>query len=609
MGTHLQEEPWIGGDFLNLDRKLEGLSNEQDSRDEEPPNKKMKLDIEFSDRNKNLFPNKNEILSKSSAGPYQWDENSSSSIDNLMFDSDSNSCSNLIQKAESKLIGKSDSNSLENTDSKLIGKTNSNIKEVGKERLVLKLKKITEGYFMVDRIQSKDPDLKFFNYESERYSFQVYVDDLPKTYKCKLCDKVFHKIASLTFHKRTHSKLPQGYNVGDFAKRFSNHAGPIEPYMPAAHNELIAKLVPHPTDYPGYFNIPSILPHLKMGSTTTFQEDTFFVGDMIGEGGFAKVYGAIWENGPVEERDSVLKIQAPANDWEWYILNQVHFKYDALQHPLKEAMDWKGGFMSTPRCYNFYGGSILVSKHQKMGTLLDLVNLTKTGDKSIIEPIAIYLIAELLGLLEILHSMDIVHADIKPDNFLLRHTPGAFGGPSLQLIDFGKAIDMNIESEEKEPGRGENKYYSFDEEDERDDSELTEEEREDREIERNEREVEDKQNALFTDVGKVANYHLDYYGIAGCAYCLLFGKYIDVGIVKNKWVVKGIFQRRWQTRLWLQFFDDMLNPKREMENLPSLLKWRQRFTDLLKIGEVREGLEKAREYIDAKILAKMRRTL
>ena len=53
--------------------------------------------------------------------------------------------------------------------------------------------------------------------------------------------------------------------------------------------------------------------------------------------------------------------------------------------------------MSTPRCYNFYGGSILISKHQKIGTLLDLVNLTKTGDKNIIEPLAIYLVAELLG--------------------------------------------------------------------------------------------------------------------------------------------------------------------------------------------------------------------
>ena len=72
-------------------------------------------------------------------------------------------------------------------------------------------------------------------------------------------------------------------------------------------------------------------------------------------------------------------------------------RYDAMNHPLKEKIDWKGGFMNTPRCFNFYGGAILISKHQKLGTLLDLVNLTKNADKSVIEPIAIYLMAELLG--------------------------------------------------------------------------------------------------------------------------------------------------------------------------------------------------------------------
>ena len=58
-----------------------------------------------------------------------------------------------------------------------------------------------------------------------------------------------------------------------------------------------------------------------------------------------------------------------------------------------------------------------------MGTLLDLVNLTKNSDKQIVEPLALFLTAELLGLLELVHSVRMVHADIKPDNFLVRHTP------------------------------------------------------------------------------------------------------------------------------------------------------------------------------------------
>ena len=200
--------------------------------------------------------------------------------------------------------------------------------------------------------------------------------------------------------------------------------------------------------------------------------------------------------------------------------------------------------------------------------------------------------------------MEIAHADIKPDNFLLRHYPGTYTAPSLQLIDFGKAVDMSLGAVVDD--EDEDDESSLEDEDE---SGLTEEEREEREIERNEREAEKKQKNLFTDVGAVGNYHLDYYGIAGCAYCLLFGQYLDVGTVKNKWIVKGTFQRKWQSRLWMQFFDEMLNPSRSKEKLPSLVKWRERFVSLLRVTEIQEGLVKAREFIEAKTLAKMRRTL
>ena len=58
--------------------------------------------------------------------------------------------------------------------------------------------------------------------------------------------------------------------------------------------------------------------------------------------------------------------------------------------------------------------------------------------RCIIEPIAIYLTAELLGLIELIHAMRIVHADIKPDNFLLCHTPSSsrylLGNPDIWIV-------------------------------------------------------------------------------------------------------------------------------------------------------------------------------
>ena len=100
------------------------------------------------------------------------------------------------------------------------------------------------------------------------------------------------------------------------------------------------------------------------------------------------------------------------------------------------------------------------------------------------EPIAIYMTAELLGLLELLHSLQIVHADIKPDNFLVRHTPSTQSSPSLQVIDFGKAIDLRLEEEASGDTQKE-------------------------EEEKGEEVVKGEQK------GRTGKYHLDYFGIAG----------------------------------------------------------------------------------------------
>ena len=204
----------------------------------------------------------------------------------------------------------------------------------------------------------------------------------------------------------------------------------------------------------------------------------------------------------------------PANDWEWYILGQVDQRFNLLQHPLKEKETcWKRGFMTAPRCYTYRDGAVIISQHQKMGTLLDLVNLTKNADKSIIEPIALYLTAELLGLLELLHSVNIVHADLKPDNFLMRHTPSTSTSPSLQLIDFGKAIDLKLEAVEEvktkqkiedkfEPPAGEINAEATTLKEEKPGSSIGSK-------------VENGEKNDKDEAGRTGKYHLDYFGIAG----------------------------------------------------------------------------------------------
>ena len=323
--------------FSNLAGQIESMSRELDNMAELYKIKNWGRDQLKDDEsqidgqkiiNKNLTSNgivpEMNILNESSTSLFNCEENSNMSFiggfSSTLYDGDSNCSFNLNDSFIEKM----------------------NNKEAKKQRLVIKLKRITKKYFMVNKLPIKDNKLKklYLDYEQDRYYFQVYVNDLPKTYQCKQCPKLFNKIASLQFHKRTHTKLPQGkyvlvcflliypifhlgYNVGDFARRFSNHAAPVEPYIPAAHNKLTENLCPHPTQYTGYVNIEMPLPQPRAGTLVGYGHDSFSIGDLIGEGGFAKVFGAVWENGPLEERDTVLKIQSPANDWEWYILNQV----------------------------------------------------------------------------------------------------------------------------------------------------------------------------------------------------------------------------------------------------------------------------------------------
>merc|ERR1712241_294961 len=253
---------------------------------------------------------------------------------------------------------------------------------------------------------------------------------------------------------------------------------------------------------------------------------------------------ADWESGPPGSQDMVLKIQMPVNDWEWYCLNTLHSRYQKQSHPLKdENLCWEDGFMSVPRCFSYRDGNILVAEHQRMGTLL--------------------------GLMELLHSTRIVHADIKPDNFLVRHTPATKAETSLQLIDFGKAMDLSVAPEDGDT-----------------------------------REIDTAAE------GRTGKYHLDYFGIAGCAYCLLFGQYIEVTTARDRWVIKGTLRRWWQVKMWNEFFDDMLNPKgEEKSRLPSLLKWREKFMKLFnQSDELRNGLTKAREVVELKYMEKWRRS-
>ncbi len=138
------------------------------------------------------------------------------------------------------------------------------------------------------------------------------------------------------------------------------------------------------------------------------------------------------------------------------------------------------------------------------------------------ELVAIFFIVELLKIVENLHQKGFIHGDLKIDNCLIRleDIPSSQGGPSswsstyhsdgqegwsfkgLKLIDFGRGIDFEL----FERGRSQ-RFVADWKVDERDCWEVRE--------------------------GREWAWESDYYGLAGVAYCLLFGKYIQSEMVEG----------------------------------------------------------------------------
>ena len=118
-------------------------------------------------------------------------------------------------------------------------------------------------------------------------------------------------------------------------------------------------------------------------------------------------------NETIAEMDCVVKIQKPQpNEWEFYICTELHRRL-----PNKDDKQW---FMSIPRCYVFNDGSVFVSEHQPF-TLLDVCNKVQLlGDLHGREIMAMYFTIEMLHVLERLQKAKMIHADIKPENFMIQ---------------------------------------------------------------------------------------------------------------------------------------------------------------------------------------------
>lgn len=248
----------------------------------------------------------------------------------------------------------------------------------------------------------------------------------------------------------------------------------------------------------------------------------------LGRGGFGVVFLSENETGDLK----AVKTESPASSWEFYILKTLHSRLpQRLRHQIvhPEAL------------YQFDDESYLVLNYVSQGTILDVVNMYANQNRVVDEMVTIYLTTVLLRLVENLHNAGIIHGDLKADNCMInfedagvlseRFTPHdpTWNKKSLVLIDFGRAIDLNLFDAPNKV-----QFVSKWETDDQDCPQMAN--------------------------GEPWRFEADYFGIAAIVHTMLFGRYIETRLDNGKYVLRSQMKRYWQCELWAPLFDLLLNP-------------------------------------------------
>lgn len=258
----------------------------------------------------------------------------------------------------------------------------------------------------------------------------------------------------------------------------------------------------------------SVLPiTLKPGAFIELSEK-FKIGKVIGEGAYAKVF-------ELSNSALVLKAQFPPCPWEVYATTVA--KSRLLSQGMYDAAD---AIVNINSGFFYDDCSLLLLPRFRKGTLLHAIN-TKRKAMVLKDAVAVWAALEIMKVVNCLHTVGIIHGDIKPDNFMIvPNTDGEYSN-SIKLIDFGRAIDMT-----QMP-----KYAMF---------------------------MKDCGTSGFSCIqmkqNQPWNYHIDYYGIAGTLYVVLFGAYMNVKKSDDGlWRITGKLKRWHDGPLWEEFFKVLIN--------------------------------------------------
>lgn len=346
------------------------------------------------------------------------------------------------------------------------------------------------------------------------------------------------------FHDHQEEKYEHGGEIRKFAKALTKASrSSADRTTPVPEHVVI--------DLPGTRSVYTVRRELGAGafapvylvenSAPNEQENDENAVAAMGKGAFA-----VNHRGELE----ALKMEAPPSAWEFHMMRVAHTRLGP-QHRASASLSY------AHEMHLYRDEAFLFLPYHPDGTLLDVVNLFRAEPSGVMEEqLVMFFTIELLRTVESLHAKGVLHGDLKPDNCLLRldsastdHTlatqwkadgSGGWSSRGIVLIDFGRSIDMKAFVPDVE-------FIADWKTSSQDCAEMRE--------------------------GRPWTWQIDYHGLAGTVHCLLFGKYIEtarcdqggLGKTGRKYRIRESLKRYWQTDLWGDCFDVLLNPGSHLE--------------------------------------------